>query len=111
MEISVGSSSRDLRLRQTVEVPGRPVRVPLTVWSPLRDWMANPATGPALRKLIDERGGIKGRMGDLLNDPVSQDSILGFPLVGVTEFPGFPFSGAEAEDLLRSAQSSAEPPE
>ena len=100
MEVSVGSSSRDLRLRLTVDVPGRPVQVPLTVWSPLRDWLANPVTGPALRTLIDERGGIKGRMGDLLNDPVGQHSTLAFPLVGIAEFPGFPVSREEAEDLL-----------
>ncbi len=47
-------------------------RGPLTVWSQLGDWINNPATGPALRKLIEERGGIKGRIGDLLSDPVSE---------------------------------------
>ena len=50
-----------------------------------------------LRTLIEERGGIKGRMGDLLRDPVSQDSVLGFPLISVAEFPGFPVSIAEAK--------------
>ena len=62
--------------------------------------MTNPVTGPALRKLIEERGGIKGRIGDLLSDPVSQDSVLGFPLISVTQFPGFPVSTEDAEDLL-----------
>jgi beta-glucosidase len=100
MEVSVGSSSRDIRLRATVEVPGHAPEAPLTVWSPLRDWMANPVAGPALRELIEERGGIKGRMGDLFSDPVSQDSVLGFPLISVIEFPGFPVSGEEANDIL-----------
>ena len=100
MEVLVGSSSRDIRLQTTVEVPGHPVEVPLTVWSQLGDWMNNPATGPALRKLIEERGGIKGRIGDLLSDPVSEDSALSFPLISVTQFPGFPISTEDAEELL-----------
>jgi beta-glucosidase len=62
--------------------------------------MTNPVAGPALRALIEERGGIKGRMGDLLRDPVSQDSVLGFPLISVAEFPGFPVSIAEAKEIL-----------
>ena len=100
LHLSVGSSSRDIRLQETVDVPGRPVEVPLTVWSRLGDWMSHPAAGPALRKLIDGRGGVKGRIGDLLSDPVTQDSALTFPLISVTQFPGFPISTEEAENLL-----------
>ena len=100
MQVSVGSSSRDIRLQTTVDVPGHPVEIPLTVWSQLRDWMTHPVVGPALHKLIEERGGIKGRVGDLLSDPVSQDSALIFPLISVTQFPGFPVSAEEAQELL-----------
>ena len=100
MQVSVGSSSRDIRLQETVDVPGHPVEVPLTVWSQLGDWMRHPVAGPALRQLIDERGGIKGRVGDLLSDPVSQDSALSFPLISVTQFPGFPVSTQDAQELL-----------
>ena len=100
MEVSVGSSSRDIRLQHSVEVKGHPVEVPLTIWSQLGDWMTNPVAGPALRKLIEERGGIKGRIGDLLSDPVSQDSALIFPLISVTQFPGFPVSTEDAQELL-----------
>ena len=100
MQVSVGSSSRDIRLQTTVDVPGHPVEIPLTVWSQLRDWMTHPVVGPALHKLIEERGGITGRVGDLLSDPVSQDSALIFPLISVTQFPGFPVSAEEAQELL-----------
>jgi hypothetical protein len=51
-----------------------------------RDLMTHPVVGPALHKLIEERGGIKGRVDDLLSDPVSQDSALIFPLISVTSF-------------------------
>jgi beta-glucosidase len=100
MQVSVGSSSRDIRLQTTVDIPGHPVETPLTVWSQLRDWMTHPVVGPALHKLIEERGGIKGRVGDLLSDPVSQDSALIFPLISVTQFPGFPVTAEEAQELL-----------
>jgi beta-glucosidase len=98
--VSVGASSRDIRLQATADVPGRPLEVPLTAWSQLRDWMTHPLVGPALRRLIDERGGVKGRLGDLLSDPVSQDSALIIPMISVTQFPGFPISAEEAEQLL-----------
>jgi beta-glucosidase len=100
MEVSVGSSSRDIRLQTSVDVPGHLVEVPLTVWSQLGDWMTHPVAGPALGRLVEERGGIKGRIGDLLSDPVSQDSALIFPLISVTEFPGFPISTEDAQELL-----------
>ena len=46
----------------SLDVPGHPVEIPLTIWSQLGDWMTIPVAGPALRKLIEERGGIKGRV-------------------------------------------------
>lgn len=103
MEVSVGSSSRDIRLRETVEVPGHPLEIPLTLWSQLGEWFAHPVVGPALRGLIERAGGVTGRLGDLLSDPVSADSALITPMIGVTQFPGFPVSRAQAEDLLRHA--------
>jgi hypothetical protein len=39
-------------------------------------------------------------MGDLLSDLVSQESALVFPLISVTQFPGFPVSAGEAQELL-----------
>jgi hypothetical protein len=38
MEVFVGSSSRDLRLRALVEVPGHAYELPLTPWPSLREW-------------------------------------------------------------------------
>jgi beta-glucosidase len=100
MQVSVGSSSRDIRLQTSVDVPGHLVEVPLTVWSQVGDWMTHPVAGPALGRLVEERGGIKGRIGDLLSDPLSQNSALIFPLISVTEFPGFPISTEDAQELL-----------
>ena len=66
----------------------------------LRRLAHRPAVGPALQDAIDQRGGLKGRIGDLLNDPVSRDSALIVPLISITEFPGFPLTSDEAENLL-----------
>ena len=43
-------------------------------------------------------------MGDLLSDPVSQDSALIVPLITVTEFPGFPVTSDDAGQLLTGAE-------
>jgi beta-glucosidase len=100
MEVFVGSSSRDLRLRALVEVPGHGYELPLTLWSSFREWLAHPVAGPALRRVIEERGGVRGRMGDLLGDPVGRDSVLGNPMVALSQFPGFPINQADAEAVL-----------
>jgi beta-glucosidase len=100
IEVCVGSSSRDLRLRALVDVPGHAYELPLTLWSPFREWLAHPGAGPAVRRLIDERGGVRGRMGDLLGDPVGRDSVLGNPMLALSQFPGFPINEADAEAVL-----------
>jgi beta-glucosidase len=100
LDVFVGSSSRDLRLRASVEVPGRGYEPPLSTWSSMREWLAHPVAGPALRRLLDERGGVRGRMGDLLSDPVGRDSVLGNPMASLTQFPGFPVTEADAEAIL-----------
>jgi beta-glucosidase len=100
MEVFVGSSSRDLRLRALVEVPGHAYELPLNLWSSFREWLAHPVAGPALRRVIEERGGVRGRMGDLLGDPVGRDSVLGNPMVALSQFPGFPINEADAEAIL-----------
>lgn len=74
--------------------------MPLTLWSQLGEWLTDPSAGPALRNLIAAQGGVKGRIGDLLSDPVSQDSALIVPLISVVEFPGFPVTVEDARALL-----------
>jgi beta-glucosidase len=100
VEISVGSSSRDLRLHAAVDVPGQAYERPLTIWSSLREWLAHPVSGPAVRRILQERGGVRGRMGDLLSDPVGRDSVLGNPMASLIQFPGFPLTDADADAML-----------
>lgn len=106
MEIAVGASSRDIRVAAVVEVPGRALEVPLTVWSTFGEWFAHPVAGPQLQRLIDERGGLKGRIADLLGSDVSRDSVLGGPFATFAQFPGVPFDNADAERILATLESS-----
>jgi beta-glucosidase len=106
LDVVVGSSSREPRLQASVQVPGHPYQSPLTNWSPLREWLAHPVAGPAVQRLLDERGGVRGRMGDLLSDPVGRDSVLGNPMASLTQFPGFPLTEADTEAVLTAVRAS-----
>jgi beta-glucosidase len=98
--VLIGSSSRDIRAAVDVEVPGRPVSIPLTVWSTFREWRVHPTVGPQLEQLLASRGGIRGRMADLLSDETGRDSVLEVPLQSLLEFPGVPLSAADAQALV-----------
>ena len=98
--VMIGSSSRDIRDTVDVEVPGRPVALPLTVWSTFREWRGHPTVGPQLEKLLAVRGGIRGRMADLLSDETGQDSVLDVPMQSLLEFPGVPLTADDAQRLV-----------
>jgi beta-glucosidase len=102
-QVRVGASSRDIRLTAVVELAGQPVEPRLTGWSTLEEWFAHAELGPRLQSLIDERGGVRGRAGDLLNDPVGRKSILTVPLLGLARFPGFPVRPEDVSALLEAA--------
>ncbi|WP_323747358.1 glycoside hydrolase family 3 C-terminal domain-containing protein [Catenulispora rubra] len=56
-EVSVGASSRDLRLTTTVKVDAPPLIAPVTWESPVGAWLAHPAGGPLLRRAMDSGEG------------------------------------------------------
>lgn len=98
----VGASSRDLPLFLTVEVPGPVIKSPLTLWSLFGDWMDHPLAAPKLWKLIDERGGLRGRIGDLYQDETGRGTVRGIPLLTILQLPGIPFSEEEAAAIALS---------
>lgn len=100
VEVRVGASSRDIRLTQTVELERTPVERPLTGWSTMEEWVAHPVLGPRLQALFEQRGGARGRAGQLLSDPVGRQSILAVPLLGLAQFPGFPLDERDVQSLL-----------
>lgn len=107
VEVRVGASSRDIRLRQTVDLPRAPLAGTLTLWSTLDEWYRHPDIGPRLAALVDERGGVRGRAGDLLSDPQGRVSILSTPIQGLVQFPGFPIGEDDIRRLLGTQEPSA----
>ncbi|WP_457949823.1 beta-glucosidase [Pseudarthrobacter sp. alpha12b] len=101
--VEVGSSSRDIRLSASLDIPANPVPRPLTVWSTFGEWDSDIDAGPRLARLIEGRGGIRGRMGDLLKDETGRASVLAFPLRALVEFPGFPVDLDDIEKLVASS--------
>jgi beta-glucosidase len=100
LDILIGSSSRDIRLRHSAHVRGHQVSTPLTIWSPYRDWLDHPIAGPAITAVIERNGGVTGRKADQLSDPVARKSTLSNPVAVLCMFPGFPVSDAEAQAIL-----------
>lgn len=101
--VSVGSSSRDIRLTKTIELPGERISVPLTLWSTFREWLDDPTLGPRISELVESRGGIRGRMADLLADETGRSSVLDVPLSTLVEFPGVPLSEPDIARLAVAA--------
>ncbi|MEI4472105.1 glycoside hydrolase family 3 N-terminal domain-containing protein [Frigidibacter sp. MR17.24] len=98
--VRIGSSSRDIRCEAMIELPGRKVAGPLTPWSTLGEWQDHAAAGPLLAALIDSRGGIRGRMGDLLATPAGFHSVRSVPIAAIAEFPGVPFDVDDLHPIL-----------
>lgn len=100
VEVRVGASSRDIRQTQVVDLERTPVERPLTGWSTMEEWVSHPVFGPRLQTLFEQRGGARGRAGQLLADPVGRQSILAVPLLGLAQFPGFPLDERDVQSLL-----------
>jgi beta-glucosidase len=84
--VAVGASSRDLRLTADLEVGGTPRRAPLTGMSTLREWLADPDGGPALREAIGT--GPDGKPGGILASDELVAIIGNFTLHTLAAFPG-----------------------
>jgi len=109
-ELAVGASARDLRLERAVDLAGPVVRSPLTVWSLFGDWMDHPKAAPLLWKMIDERGGLRGRIGDLYGDEAGRNTVRGIPLLTILQLPGIPFTEDEAAAIALQVGDEATRP-
>jgi beta-glucosidase len=74
-DISVGASSRDLRLTTTVTVAAPPPVLPLTLESLVREWLADPIGGPLLRQTLSR---VRGSA--LAADPTILSMVESMPL-------------------------------
>ncbi|HWT22771.1 MAG TPA: glycoside hydrolase family 3 C-terminal domain-containing protein, partial [Solirubrobacteraceae bacterium] len=97
--LAVGASSRDLRLAETVEVAGPPVRAKLGPMATLQEWVADPVGGPLIREAVgtDEQGRPRGILG---NEELI--AIIGnFPVSSLAAFPGLGITHEIVDELLR----------
>lgn len=104
-ELTVGASSRDLRLTATVDVPGPPVPRRLDSMATLKEWLADPDGSAALREAVGVRpdGRARGIVGD--NELIK---IIGnFPLAMLAAFGGL---GIDHTVVTKLTQTAANPP-
>jgi len=92
--IAVGASSRDIRLAETIVVPGRPPALPLTASSTLTEWLADPAGGPALRAALST-----GPFGGILSSDELVRALGPFPLPVLAVF-GIGITHEQVSELL-----------
>jgi beta-glucosidase len=96
--LSVGASSRDLRLTTIVELTAPPQTVELDGMSTLEEWLAHPVGAGLLRETIgvDERGRPRGILGD-----EELIRVIGnFPISTLAAFPGLGIDHATVDHLL-----------
>jgi len=103
-EVRVGASSRDVRLREVVQVDGEDLTPPVAVDAEISTWLDHPVAGPALRSVLGRSGG--GFLG-MLDDPGHGAMFRAIPLVRMARFPGFPATEAELEAIADRANTPA----
>jgi beta-glucosidase len=84
--ISVGASSRDIRLAQDITVEATPPAVPLSGTSTLAEWLGDPVGGQALRGALGT--GPDGRPAGILGSEELLAIIGNMPLRTLAAFPG-----------------------
>lgn len=94
--LSVGASSRDLRLTTNIEVTAPPLTAQLDGMATIEEWLAHPVGYRLLREAtgVDENGRPRGILGD---DELIR--VIGnFPISTLAAFPGI--DHATVDDLL-----------
>lgn len=95
-DISVGASSRDLRLTASIDLGAPPIAAPLGEMSTLQEWLADPVGGPLLTATIAADGEGGGAMAD-----AEMLRLIGnFPLRSLCAFPGMLIDHATLDGLL-----------
>jgi beta-glucosidase len=105
--VSVGSSSRDLRLTGKVTLAGDGLRIPLTLNSTIIEALADPVAGPLVSEAFaalvdgDEQGAAEALGVDLL-------SLIGSSPIGrMASFSGGAVTREQIEQLLAAANAAA----
>jgi beta-glucosidase len=107
VRVEVGSSSRDIRLVEEVEIDGDIAVIPLSIWSTWGEWQSHERASVMLASAIQRGGGLRGRVADLIQDETGKQSVLALPIQTLVEFPGFPVAQGEIQRLLLALGDAA----
>lgn len=105
-DILVGASSRDIRLTESVTVEAPPAVPRVTRLTPLRTWMANPATQAMVWPLLEAQAramGLdvpQGGAGDMLHDFVLDMPIAKLVMMGLLD-------ESRLDEMIAEAQGAA----
>jgi beta-glucosidase len=104
-EIAVGASSRDLRLRETVQLTADEPPLPLDGMSTLQEWLADPEAARVLRAAVDD--GNEGEAARTILDNEQLQRLIGnFPISSLATMPGSGLSPAIVTDVVAALQRS-----
>ena len=104
VEVSVGASSRDLRLVAEVDLVVDPPVAPLHRNSTLAEWLAHPVGGPTLMEALRNAPG--GDLTSFFENPEDIRMIGSFPLVRLQAMMGDALGGGGVDDLLAEVDSA-----
>ncbi|MGX5695525.1 glycoside hydrolase family 3 C-terminal domain-containing protein [Agromyces soli] len=101
--VSLGASSRDLRVSASVAVAGDEVLLPLTLESSIGDLMGDPVAGPIVMEAL---GGLFGGAASVMPDEEGMEKMMAsFPIGRLVGFPGVPVTREQIEQLLAAANA------
>ncbi|SDR73633.1 glycoside hydrolase family 3 C-terminal domain-containing protein [Microterricola viridarii] len=102
--VTVGASSRDIRLTGTVAVDGDTVRLPLTANSSIGELIADPVAGPMIMQAMASMFGNAEEMG--ATDDGMAKMMASFPIGRLASFPGVGVEPEMIEQLLAAANAA-----
>jgi beta-glucosidase len=97
-QLSVGASSRDLRLTTTIEVSAPPLAAQLDGMATLEEWLAHPDGSRLLREAVGVDG--NGHPRGILGDEELLRVIGNFPISTLAAFPGLGIDHAIVDHLI-----------
>jgi beta-glucosidase len=104
-ELSVGASSRDLRLSGTTHVDAPRVAPPLGPMSSLEEWLADPAGSAALREVIGTTE--DGRLAGMLGSAELVTVVGNFPMSTLAGFPTVDLDHGTLDELVARVAGAA----
>ncbi|HYH91190.1 MAG TPA: glycoside hydrolase family 3 C-terminal domain-containing protein, partial [Solirubrobacteraceae bacterium] len=106
-ELAIGASSRDVRLRTTLDVAAPPLRVRLDEMATLHEWLEDPDGAALLHEVVGTDA--SGRPRGILGNHELLALIGNFPIGRLAAFPGLGLDHSTVDDLVRRVSARHTP--